>query len=145
LLVFDHQTRMMNLLTRYGWLARIAAHEQRATSSLQESAETLVDYMLFVDEAPLDRVRGTSGFGERFAARGPRDRRGRSLRDLDLRTRLLRYPCSYMIYSAAFDALPPEARDLVYRRVLASPSDTNHRDTENQSYEASVSLRLCGS
>ncbi len=117
LLVFDHQTQMMNLLTRFGWQARIALHERRALSSLQEAAEALVDYMLFVDEAPLDRVRGTSGFAERFAAGGPRDRSGRSLRELDLRTRLLRYPCSYMIYSAAFDALPSAARDLVYRRL----------------------------
>lgn len=32
---------------------------------------------------------------------GPRDRIGRSLRDLDLQERLLRYPFSYMIYSEA--------------------------------------------
>jgi len=29
----------------------------------------------------------------------------------------MRYPCSYMIYSAAFDALPAEARDAVYHRM----------------------------
>ena len=117
LLVFDHQTRMMNLLTRLGWRARIAAHGGRAPAGLQEDVVTLVDYMLFVDEAPLGRVRGTSGYAERFSARGPRDRQGRSLRDLDLETRLLRYPCSYMIYSPAFDALPQEAREMVYRRL----------------------------
>jgi len=27
----------------------------------------------------------------------------------------MRYPCSYLIYSAAFDALPPVARDAVYK------------------------------
>ena len=75
--------------------------------------------MLFVEEAPLDRVRGSSGFAERFAARGPRDAKGRSLRDLDLRSRLMRYPCSYLIYSEAFDALPADARTLVYRRLKA--------------------------
>ena len=60
----------------------------------------LVDYLLFIDEAPLPGpVHGTSGFAEKFAAQGPRDSHGRSLRELDLRTRLFRYPCSYMIYS----------------------------------------------
>jgi hypothetical protein len=29
----------------------------------------------------------------------------------------MRYPCSYMIYSQAFDALPTEARDSVYQRM----------------------------
>ena len=74
--------------------------------------------MLFVDEAPLDGIKGTSGYAERFAARGPRDSKGRSLRDLDLQRRLFRYPCSYMIYSEAFDALPDVARNAVYARLL---------------------------
>ena len=117
LLVFEHQARMMNLLTRLGWQARIAAHEGRPAASLREEVVAVVDYMLFVDEAPLAGVRGSSAFAERFAARGPRDRRGRSLRDLDLQTRLLRYPCSYMIYAPVFDALPADARDMVYGRL----------------------------
>jgi hypothetical protein len=29
----------------------------------------------------------------------------------------MRYPCSYMIYSEAFDALPDEAREATYRRL----------------------------
>ncbi len=29
----------------------------------------------------------------------------------------MRYPCSYMIYSEAFDALPSDAREAVYRRM----------------------------
>ena len=33
LLVFDHQMRMMNLLTRLGWEARILEHDGRTTSS----------------------------------------------------------------------------------------------------------------
>ena len=121
LLVLDHQTRMMNLMTRLGRLTRIAAHEGRPAETVSEAAADLVDDMLFVEEAPLDRVRGSSGFGfaERFAARGPRDAKGRSLRDLDLRSRLMRYPCSYLIYSEAFDALPADARTLVYRRLKA--------------------------
>ena len=74
--------------------------------------------MLFVDEAELSEpVRGTSTFASDFTARGPRDKQGRSLRDLDLKTRLFSYPCSYLIYSKAFDALPATVKDHVYRRL----------------------------
>lgn len=78
----------------------------------------LVDYLLFVGEAPLTPgVGGSSGFANVFERDGPRDRHGRSLRQLDLRTRLLRYPCSYMIYTEAFDALPAMLREAVYRQL----------------------------
>jgi hypothetical protein len=118
LMVFEHQARAINLLTRAGWEARYAAYEKRPMPV--EASIALADYMLFLDETPLTgRLEGSSGFAEKFTAAGPRDSKGRSLRDLDLRHRLMRYPCSYMIYSAAFDGLPDEARDAVYRRMWA--------------------------
>ena len=97
---------MMNLITRTGWEARLAQNgDAKQAARVDEAAVDLVDYLLFVYEAPLtSRVRGTSGFAEKFAALGPADAQGRSLRQLDLDRRLLKYPCSYMIYSAAFDA-----------------------------------------
>ena len=66
---------------------------------------------------------GSSGFAEWFSARGPKDARGRTLHALDLTTRLMRYPLSYTIDSAAFGALPAEIRAEVYRglaRVLVT-------------------------
>src|SRR5206468_7200388 len=81
-------------------------------------ANEVVDYMLFIDEAGLtDRVRGGSGFAERFSAAGPKDEKGRSLHELDLDRRLMKYPCSYLIYSSAFDRLPPGVKDPIYRRM----------------------------
>jgi hypothetical protein len=120
LAVFDHQTRALNLLTRLAWEARVAAHEGTPVDSPMVTGLVidLVDYLLFVDEAPLDGgLRGGSGFAEWFSAQGVRDAQGRSLHQLDLDTRLLRYPCSYTIYSPAFDALPPPVKAAVYRRV----------------------------
>ena len=75
--------------------------------------------MLFVDEAPITggRIEGSSGFAEQFTAAGPRDAHGRSLRDLDLKTRLQKYPLSYMIYSPSFRALPPPVRQLVMGKI----------------------------
>ena len=121
LMVFQHQARMTNLVTRVGWEARVAAQEGRADYSagpLRDAVNELVDALLFAGEAPLTSpVRGTSGFAGMFAAKGPADSRGRSLRQLDLERRLQRYPCSYTIYSAAFRALPDAARAAIYGRM----------------------------
>lgn len=119
LMVLDHQAHMMNLITRTGWEARLAAAgDARQIARLDDAAVDLVDYMLFVYEAPLTGpVRGTSGFAEKFAAFGPVDSHGRSLRQLDLDRRLLKYRCSYLIYAEAFDAMPSLAKDAVYRRL----------------------------
>ncbi len=121
LLVFDHQIRMMNLLTRIGWQARTLAHDGQSEAAivtgLRDITNETVDYMLFVDEAPLSGVSGTSGFAESFGKRGPRDSTGRSLRDFDLKQRLFTNPCSYMIYSEAFEQLPPAAKRAIYQRL----------------------------
>jgi hypothetical protein len=134
LMVLNHQLHMINLLTRLGWEARILAHDSPAAatggvpSHVRDLVRDFVDYVLFIDEAPLPSpVTGSSTFAQEFAARGPRDSRGRSLRDLDLTLRLLRYPCSFMIYSDAFEALPDQAKRLVYERLweVLSGKETN--------------------
>jgi hypothetical protein len=85
---------------------------------INNASEELVEYMLFSGEAPItEPIRGTSGFTEVFAKGGPHDGKGRSLRDLDLVSRIFRYPCSYMIYSEAFDDMPAVARERILRRV----------------------------
>jgi hypothetical protein len=133
LLAFDHQMKGMNLIARIGWEARVAEFAAQNGGSaaalpqgvaddapipLADAAREVVDYFLFVDEAPFPApVRGASGFAEWFERQGRRDRVGRSLRALDLDTRLLRYPCSWLIYTDAFEALLPEAKAAVYTRL----------------------------
>jgi hypothetical protein len=134
LMVLEHQAGMLNRLARAGMETRMALHYERemnkalgqpadtpsdsARSRIRNVGEAVLRYMLFVDEVPLtDRIAGTSSFASDFTARGPRDRKGRSLRDLDLKTRLFRYPCSYLIYARAFDSLPDAVKDHVYRRL----------------------------
>jgi hypothetical protein len=131
-MVLEHQAYMTNLITRLGWEARLAAAEGKAPDNprLQQAAADLVDYMLFVYEVPLpNRIHGSSTFAEKFASAGPADGKGRSLRQLDLEHRLMRYPCSYLIYSDAFNALPDSAKRLVYRRLwmVLSAQDKNQR------------------
>jgi hypothetical protein len=134
-LVLAHQTQAHNLITLTNYQTRLALYAEAqknngaavaldkisdtARKQFEKPAEELVRYLLFADETPLtDPVKGDSGFAEEFAARGPRDSRGRSLRDFDLHTRLFKYPCSYLIYSADFDALPSPAKEYVYRRLF---------------------------
>ncbi len=128
LMTLEHQTRMTNLITRVGYEVRLALHDAQATeisdldsdkqTRIANAIEEMIRYMLFTDEARLEApVRGVTTFGKEFAEGGPRDEKERSLRELDLETRLLRYPCSYLIYSTQFNALPPPAKEIIYRRL----------------------------
>ena len=134
LMVLEHQGDAHNYLTRASFLTRQAMHHQESLnrelhepvdrvwdstkSRIRNAGEPLVEYLLFSGEAELTApIRGTSGFSETFPQRGPRDSKGRSLRDFDLQTRLFKYPCSYLIYSPSFAALPPEVKSYVLRRL----------------------------
>jgi hypothetical protein len=134
LMVFEHQADALNLITRANFLTRQALHYEATlnremklpptnrwdstTVRIKSAGDPLVKYLLFSDEAKLTApVRGTTSFAEEFSKRGPRDGKGRSLRDLDLERRLFKYPCSYLIYSESFDALPGPVRDYVLRQV----------------------------
>lgn len=114
LMVLDHQAHFSNLVTRATWEARLG-QEMR----IAEAAQTLGDYLLFVDEAPITDgpLIGSSGFAETFVAHGKKDGKGRSLRELDLKTRLQKYPLSYMIYTPQFQALPEAPKNLVMGRI----------------------------
>jgi len=139
-LVLAHQTQMHNLITLTNYKTRLALYSQdtqnknagvsanaplsdRARQQFERPAEQLLRYMLFANEALLpvsdgEQIAGTSSFAKEFAARGVRDSKGRSLRDFDLKTRTFRYPCSYLIYTESFDALPEPAKGYVYHRLL---------------------------
>lgn len=148
LMVLEHQTRMHNLITRANFETRSARHYDQIMNQamdrpadhcsdstkrrIESAAEKLVEYMLFADEFQLSEpVKGTADFAAEFSARGPRDSKGRSLRDFDLTKRIMKYPCSYLIYSKAFDSLPDEAKDQVYRHlfdVLTGQNDSHRFD-----------------
>ena len=121
LMTLEHQTTMVALLTRLNWETRVALQEEKVEQfrpRLDFLSDQLASYMLFSGEAEIQEpLAGVSSFTKTFAARGPRDKQGRSLRDFDLNKRLFRYPLSYMIYDAEFDALPAIALDAVYRKL----------------------------
>jgi hypothetical protein len=134
LMVLEHQAGMLNRLARAGMETRMALRYERelnkalgqpadepsesARSRIRSVGDAVVEYLLFGGETRLtDRIAGTSTFAADFAARGPRDSKGRSLRDLDLKARLFRYPLSYLIYSRAFDSLPEAVKEHIFRRL----------------------------
>jgi hypothetical protein len=124
LMVLAHQTQMHNWITLTNYTTRIVLADPKRSAEerqkqIEGSAEKLVRYLLFTNEVSLETpIVGTSDFAQQFTARGPRDSQGRSLRDFDLQKRIFKYPCSYLIYSEAFDAIPAPAKDYVYRRLF---------------------------
>lgn len=134
LMVLEHQAEMHNLIGRAALQTRCALYEQAAlnremgkplderwdsiTSRIKHAGDYVVRYMLMSGEAELTApVQGTSAFAREFTTKGPRDSKGRSLRDLDLKRRLFSYPCSYLIYSAAFDGLPNAVKEYIFLRL----------------------------
>jgi hypothetical protein len=138
LLVLAHQTQMHNLITLTNYQTRLALHAlgqapdaapaldslpPETQEKITKPAEQLLRYLLFSHEASLggqdaSQALAASPFARHFQAEGLRDARKRSLRDFDLHERIFRYPCSYLIYSSAFDALPQPALGYVYHRLF---------------------------
>jgi len=120
LMVLEHQVHMHNFITRLRDESELALHQYGHLDYLKNIVTAFLKYLLFVDEAPLtEPISGNPEFARWFEAQGPRDAQGRSLRQFDLKTRTFLYPCSYLIYSDAFDALPDPLKRLVWNRLLA--------------------------
>lgn len=134
LMVLSHQLEGHNVINRANYACRYALRDakvlnqalKRPADELSEStrhriespAEELVKYMLFSGEVPLAApIEGSTTFAKDFAARGARDSKGRSLRDFDLKTRLFKYPMSYLIYTSGFAGLPQQTKDYVFKRL----------------------------
>ncbi|HQR05531.1 MAG TPA: hypothetical protein PLN21_01850 [Gemmatales bacterium] len=135
LMVLEHQTAMHNRITRATLDTRLALYYQDDMNKsfnekpgtvfdstkrrIQSVSDELVRYLLFSGEARLtDPIAGSSTFAQEFSQRGPLDKQGRSLRQFDLKTRLFRYPCSYLIYSESFDGMPVAVREVVLKQLF---------------------------
>lgn len=160
LMVLEHQTLVHNHLTKANFAARQALQYETemnrtlgepegnrmesTTRRIQSAGNELVEALLLVNEAKSTApISGTSGYAEKFSRSGLRDRRGRSLQELDLQRRLFKYPCSYLIYSPAFDGLPREMQDYVWQRlwdVLTNPNETKFTHISPEDRRAIVEI-----
>jgi hypothetical protein len=119
LMVLAHETQMHNAFARVTAASRrLVTDERGAEAGFSRSVEKLVRALLFADEPHLQSpIAGSTGYAKAFAARGPVDSLGRSLRQFDAEKYLFRYPCSFLIHSQAFAGLPPLAKEAVGRRL----------------------------
>ena len=138
LMVLEHQCEMHNRLSRSmlrvrKWadyqknIYKALGEEEPAEPSgtlltvLNGARDNLVEYLLFKDEVALPDggISGTGDYEKAFRKNRVKDSEGRSLKDFDLKTRLFKYRCSYMIYSEAFENLPPVLKRAVYEKMFA--------------------------
>lgn len=131
-LIFEHQVGFTNRVTEARYLTRaaLAAGKGRIGNAdakmLEAKADDLARYLMFADEAPLPKegIAGDSAFKTDFLRHRKAAPDGTSLRDFDLRTRLFKHRCSYMLYSRVFTTLQPEFKKLVYARLSAAVGES---------------------
>ena len=134
-LLHEHQIGFVNraVAATYHTRALLAKGplDDAGKAELDGMARDFTRYVLFADEVPLPQggVAGEAAFKADFLATRRVDSQGVALKDFDLRTRLFRYRCSYMIYGAAFAGLPAEFKQRVYRR-LGEALDVARADAE---------------
>jgi hypothetical protein len=124
-LVFEHQLGFVTRVVEATYRTRSLLHEARGrltpaqSAELDQHADGLVRYMLFADEVrlPTGGVEGDSAFKDDFLKVRKVSTTGASLRDFDLRTRIFKHRCSYMIHSSVFQGMPQEMKQRVYRRL----------------------------
>lgn len=119
-LVFNHQLEFRNLVNRL-------LLEHRLDRLSETTIQAFIDYALMTDEVPLPGpVVGAGPFAAEYQQLGIRDPRGRSLRDLDLQTRLFRYRLSPMLTGMPFQKLPTRLRESLLDQIdsrLAASED----------------------
>ena len=135
-LLHEHQAGFITVALEAAYRARAALHQGNGSvlpehgAALDAAAEKLAGYLLFADEAalPPEGVAGDAAFRADFARTRRPGASGHSLRDLDLKTHLLKFRCSYMIYSPVFAGLAPEMKSRVLRRLDAAllPGKLDH-------------------
>jgi hypothetical protein len=118
LLLHDHQTHMHNYITRLGMEGQERIASYGHLRYLQVQIVAFLRYLLFVEEAPLaSPINASENFIEAFQRNAKRDSKGRSLKDLDLKTRLFRFPCSFLLDSEAFRKMPAMVREAILAKL----------------------------
>lgn len=130
-LIHEHQLGFHNLVTlalyrtRDALLSGGGMVREQDTTAIQEVALNLVRYLLFQGEAllPSGGLKADAEFVQDFLGRRVAAPSGASLRDLELKQRMFRYRCSYMIYTPGFQALQPVMKETVLRSLREALSD----------------------
>ncbi len=121
-LLHEHQVGFVNRAIKATYDTRAALVAGDAKAMLTKHASVLTRYLLFADEAkfPTGGIGGDAQLKKDFALRARSTKTGLSLRDFDLRTRLFKHRCSYMIRSTAFIGLPAPLKQQVFANLHAA-------------------------
>ena len=136
-LLLEHQAGFVNRVVEASYRARTNLHTSGGALTpehereLDEQAKIVTRYVLFADEVPLPKgsIEGTAEYRKEFQNARHTKPGGEALRELDLRTRLLKLRCSYMIYSPVFQGLPAPMKQRIFRR-LGEALDSTKADAE---------------
>jgi len=117
----EHQVGFVNRAIKATYDTRGSTPEN-VRNVINKHADTLVKYLLFADEAalPKEGMTGDAELAKFFLARARKTPAGASLRELDLKSRMFKHRCSYMIHSAAFVGLLPALKTEVLKRLHAA-------------------------
>ena len=158
LMVLEHQCQVHNTMAaaavnyrRMRWLQQSldpAADPDAGSAGryADEAAARIVKLLLFDNEAELgeDGIAGNPAYQDAFVRRFPKTKDGRSLADFNLYDRLFKHRCSYMIYSAAFRALPERIRSAalgqLHEILTSEPTPGNHPDIKASSRRRIASI-----
>ena len=118
LMVLEHQAHMHDYVARLNIEAQQMLAAYGHVRYMRSQVDAFLRYLLFTEEFPLtEKIEGNPEFIADFTAHGIRDSKGRSLRDFDLKTRIFKYPCSYLIYAPSFDAIAAPIKEVILQKL----------------------------
>ena len=148
-LIHEHQIGFDNQVIHAAYLAREIGDKGRTPTladdkRLNEKATALVRYILFTDEAklPPSGIAGDEKYAADFLSNKKASGTGLSLKDLDLKTRMFKHRCSYMLYTPQWQKLPAMIKNRVYAgmKLALSGKDRNYAYLSAQERLAIVSI-----
>lgn len=126
-LVHEHQIGFDNRAIQAAYLVRDSEAKGTQLSPadharLDDKTRELVRYILFADEAklPPGGLAGDPQFIRDFQRNKKPAAGGASLKDFDLRTRMFKHRCSYMLYTPQWQQLPAAIKTRVYAGLNAA-------------------------
>lgn len=136
-LVHEHQMGFENRLVYAIYTMRQLKAENKGLMSaegkaeIEERAQELARYIVFADEAkfPAKGIVGDPKYAEDFLRDRKMTKAGLSLKDFDMRTRIFKHRCSFMLYTDTWKHAPRELKDRVYYHMagyLRDQPDAQH-------------------
>ena len=118
LMVLEHQVHMHDYVARLNIEAEQMLAAYGHVRYIRSQVDAFLRYLLFTEEFPLaGEIEGNPDFIRDFTAKAIRDSKGRSLRDFDLKTRIFKYPCSFLIYAPSFDAIAAPIKEVILQKL----------------------------